>query len=182
MRTPRGFTLIELLVVCVIIAILAGLLLPVLSQARLRARRGAAKESMSTLSMALEKYREDFRYYPPDDVVKGASVNPLLPQSGSEVLAYYLCTRFEVGEGHFGPYLDANRINMQNQKLVSPLGGFYRYKRLVDASGVARSYIAVDPGQDKLLGLDANLDADNSDSNSDGEPDAKDNLFSDDRK
>jgi hypothetical protein len=65
---------------------------------------------------------------------------------------------------------------------MSPLGGYYRYKRLVDASGEPRSFIAVDPGQDKLLGLDANCDPDNSDGDSDGTTDDKDNIYSDDRK
>ncbi len=178
----RGFTLLELLVVVAVIGILAGLLLPALAQARLRARQGAAKEALSAISMALEKYREDFRYYPPDDKIKGTSVDPSSPQGGSQVLAYYLCTRFELGEAHFGPYLDAGKANMQNQRLVSPIGGFYRYRRINDINGEPRSFVAVDPGPDLQFGLDANLTADNSDTNGDGVPDDKDNLYSDDRK
>ena len=180
-QTRRGFTIIELLVVVAVIAILMGLLLPALAKARATARRGAARHTMNTLVMALEKYREDFKYYPPDDKLGTAPLDLSKPDAGSKLLAYYVCQRFTDGETHYGPYLDLSNTQLKDgTQIISPLGGFYKYTVFKDANGIIQSYLIADPGEDKLFGVDAAMKPDNSDLNGDGIPDDKDNIYSSD--
>jgi len=65
----RGFTLIELLVVISIIALLMGILLPVMGRARLQAKVVAVNAELREFGMALEAYSFDNEdKYPPTRV------------------------------------------------------------------------------------------------------------------
>ncbi len=55
----RGFTLIELLVVIAIIAILAAILFPVFSRARMRANTVRCISNLKQLGLAFQMYRDD---------------------------------------------------------------------------------------------------------------------------
>ncbi|HEU5260771.1 MAG TPA: type II secretion system major pseudopilin GspG [Gemmatimonadales bacterium] len=63
-KSAIGFTLIELLVVISVIAILAGLVAPMVFSHVGDAKRSAAQAQIELLGLALEAYRLDNDYYP----------------------------------------------------------------------------------------------------------------------
>ncbi len=75
----RAFTLIELLVVIAVIAVLIGILLPGLSQARLTARSVSCLSKLRQVGVGLTLYFSDFRETLPQ--AKGA-----LPTGGTSVI------------------------------------------------------------------------------------------------
>src|SRR5882724_382278 len=104
-KSRAGFTLLELLIVISIIVILAAVLYPVFGQFRKRARNMQAVKSMDVLKMAMDKYKEDFHTYPPDDTPSN---------NGSEMIWYYLCRVHTSGEMHFGPYIKATEDQLKD--------------------------------------------------------------------
>jgi prepilin-type N-terminal cleavage/methylation domain-containing protein/prepilin-type processing-associated H-X9-DG protein len=90
----QGFTLVELLVVVGIIALLIGILFPVLSKAREHANRLKCASNLRSIGHAMTMYLQHYRFYPAMVLAGGAEpaawvprLRPYLP-AGKDV---FLC-------------------------------------------------------------------------------------------
>ena len=75
-KTRYGFTLIEIMVVVVILAILAGLIVPKIMSRPDEARVVAARQDIGTIMQALRLYRLDNLRYPTSEQGLAALVAP----------------------------------------------------------------------------------------------------------
>jgi prepilin-type N-terminal cleavage/methylation domain-containing protein len=85
-RKLKGFTLVELLVVITIIAILAALLLPVLSAAKKRAQRTTCLDNLRQINLGVRMYADDSQDATPSPGSAAASTNMMLLYSGYKEL------------------------------------------------------------------------------------------------
>jgi prepilin-type N-terminal cleavage/methylation domain-containing protein len=90
-RKRIGFTLIEMVIVISIIAILAGLLLPVIGTVRRRGQVTATVLEIQSLKNAIEQYKNKFGDYPPDgsnSVVFQRHIRVAFPRIAPQEITY----------------------------------------------------------------------------------------------
>jgi len=100
LKNNRAFTLIELLIVIAIIAILAAMLMPVLSSARERGNQVYCMNNMHQWGLAFHMYCDDNNNYVPEEGNVGAAINDTGAGGGSTpnyTLAWYNIIPPEVG-------------------------------------------------------------------------------------
>ena len=78
-KTVKGFTLIELLVVIAVIAILVALLLPVLSSAKVRARRTTCLNNLRQIALGVRMYSDDSNDASPSPGGAGLTSTNIVP-------------------------------------------------------------------------------------------------------
>jgi prepilin-type N-terminal cleavage/methylation domain-containing protein len=120
----RGFTLVELLVVIGIIALIAGLAIPLIMRAYGSAERTRIAGDLQAIATALQAYHDDHGDYP----------RPTATHPGSQILAWALVAPAPLaddgaeGPGFrvrpqgrvYGPYIAADRFGLRQENPADP--------------------------------------------------------------
>ncbi len=168
---PRAFTLVELLVVISIIAVLAGLLLPVLAGMKKKAKIVLARSEMSNLATAIKAYEAEYNRFPMSkntetlamtgnpavslngDVTIGLPPGPTTPGDNSEVIKILL----DIDDQALGPINAVNFSHARNPRNLVTFHG--KPASNITLPGIGPDYIYRDPWANPyIITMDLNDD------------------------
>jgi prepilin-type N-terminal cleavage/methylation domain-containing protein len=136
----RGFTLIEMLVVITIIALLAGLLFPVVSKAIVNAKRNRAASECRSIASAVELFNREYGYLPVPasdqgfERASGEENNPnyFSPEESLKIIQVLVADPQEYNSGHLLNREQINFLDTDRQlvdgRMLDPWGNQYLIK------------------------------------------------------
>ena len=116
----RAFTIVELLVVIAIIGILAAMLLPVLSKARITAQKKQAAIEISQIATAIQQYDSVYGRFPVSAAAQSQAVKNAQIPGGNPDITYGGWFQTPAGPSSVGT-LDANGVVMTNSEVIAIL-------------------------------------------------------------
>lgn len=155
----KGFTLLELLVVIAIIAVIAGLLLPVLSKVRRYSKKTQAKELMYQVRTAFKQYLVDYRKFPDMNIERtDADVMAVLRGTTHNSLGhkYMDVTTNELVYGYLDPWNEQYWISVDNNRGGDAGNGAYNGEVTIGSYPAVQDDVALlSKGEDKADGTPA---------------------------
>jgi len=144
----RGFTLIELLVVIAIIGVLAALLFPAGAAAKRKATVKRVEGELAQLQTAIEAYKTDKGFYPPDnELVSGTSETNLYFSVSTPAAAnslYYELMGAEVVDSSDLNNLVYETLGNRDQVTTSELDSTFGVGGIMNANVGGRNDVAKD--------------------------------------